>query len=167
MALTPCRECRKEISNQAKSCPHCGAPYPARRDWKGWGFEWQSKMKVYGYPLVHIAFGRNAQGKLRVAKGIIAIGQFAIGLITVAQFGIGLLFGFGQFLFGLTAVAQFAVAPLFAVGQIAIGYIAIGQFALGYYALAQTGLAKYLWSTDRKDMEAIEFFRMLAERVKK
>jgi hypothetical protein len=25
MALTPCRECKKEISNQATSCPNCGA----------------------------------------------------------------------------------------------------------------------------------------------
>ena len=26
MALTKCKECKKEISEKAKSCPHCGAP---------------------------------------------------------------------------------------------------------------------------------------------
>ena len=26
MALIPCRECGKEISDQAVACPHCGAP---------------------------------------------------------------------------------------------------------------------------------------------
>lgn len=26
MALTPCRECGKDVSTQAQSCPHCGAP---------------------------------------------------------------------------------------------------------------------------------------------
>jgi len=26
MALTTCKECRKEISNRAKTCPQCGLP---------------------------------------------------------------------------------------------------------------------------------------------
>ena len=122
-------------------------------------------MTFYGYPLVHIAFGRDAHGKLRVARGVIAIGQFAIGLITIAQFGIGLLFGFGQFILGLTALAQFAVAALFGLGQIATGYIAVGQVVLAYYGLAQAGFAKYIWSSARKDPEAAEFFRQLAEKI--
>jgi hypothetical protein len=29
MALTPCRECKKEVSTGAKSCPHCGAKKPS------------------------------------------------------------------------------------------------------------------------------------------
>ncbi|MDZ7261509.1 MAG: zinc ribbon domain-containing protein [candidate division KSB1 bacterium] len=165
MSITTCRECNKEVSTDARACPHCGARYPARKEWKGSGIDWRSKTSFYGYPVVHVAFGRDAQGKLRIAKGIIAIGQFAIGVITIAQFGIGVLFGFGQFIFGLTAVAQFAVTVVFGIGQIATGYIAIGQFALGYYALAQAGLAKYLWSVGRKDIEAMEFFRQLAEKI--
>src|SRR5438128_2587534 len=28
MALAPCRECAKEISTEAASCPHCGVPTP-------------------------------------------------------------------------------------------------------------------------------------------
>src|SRR6266481_2412261 len=28
MALKPCRECRKEVSTQAKTCPQCGVPHP-------------------------------------------------------------------------------------------------------------------------------------------
>jgi len=166
MALTTCRECEKEISTQAMVCPHCGAPYPARKEWKGTGFEWKSQTTFYGYPLVHIAFGRDTQGKLRVARGIVAIGQFAVGVITIAQFGIGALFGFGQFIFGLTAVSQFAIAMIFGLGQFATGYVAIGQFALAYYALAQLGFAKYLWSVGRKDIEAVEFFHQLAEKLR-
>ncbi len=160
MALTTCRECEKEVSTQAKTCPHCGAPYPGRKDWKGSGIDWKTQTTLYGYPLVHIAFGRDAQGKRRVAKGVIAIGQFAIGVITIAQFGVGILFGFGQFIFSPIAVAQFAVALIFGLGQFATGYIAIGQFALGYYALAQMGFAKYIWSAGRKDIEAFNFFRL-------
>ncbi len=99
---------------------------------------------------------------MRVAKGIVAIGQFAIGVVTIAQFGVGILFGLGQFVFGLAVVAQFAVGIAFGLGQLATGYVAIGQVALGYYVLAQTGFAQFLWSTKAKDPEAVEFFRRLA-----
>lgn len=166
MPLTQCRECQKEISADAKSCPHCGAPFPARTEWRGSGFEWKSKQTFFGYPLVHIAFGRDAQNRIRVAKGVIAIGQFGIGLITIAQFGIGILFGFGQVIVGLTGLAQFAITGIFGIGQFATGYVAIGQFALGYYALAQAGFAKYLWSTGTTDPEAVEFFRQLLQGVR-
>lgn len=30
MSLTTCRECGAQVSKSAKSCPHCGAPYPFR-----------------------------------------------------------------------------------------------------------------------------------------
>jgi hypothetical protein len=166
MPLTRCRECQKEISNEAINCPHCGAPFPARKKWGGRGFEWKSKQTFYGYPLVHIAFGRDKNNRLRVAKGVIAIGQFGVGLVTFAQFGVGVLFGFGQFILGLTGIAQFAITGLFGVGQFAAGYIAIGQFALGYYVLAQAGYAKYVWSQAVKDPEAIEFFRQLLNSIK-
>lgn len=163
--LGPCRECGKNTSPNAQACPHCGAPFPAREDWKGYGFEWKSKATFCGYPLVHIAFGRDTQGRTRVAKGIIAIGQFAIGLVTIAQFGVGFLFGFGQFVAGATCVGQIAIGVLFGAGQFATGYIAIGQFTLGYYALAQMGFAKYLWSPGRRDIEAVEFFRNIYESI--
>ena len=166
MPLTRCRECQKEISTEAAQCPHCGVPFPARRKWQGPGFEWRSKQTFYGYPLIHVAFGRDAQNRIRVAKGVIAIGQFGIGLVTFAQFGVGLLFGFGQMILGLTGIAQFAVTGLFGIGQFATGYIAIGQFALGYYALAQVGFARHLWSQAIKDPQAMEFFRQLLQNVK-
>ncbi len=166
MPLTQCRECQKNVSTEAQQCPHCGVPFPAKTKWQGRGFEWKSKQTVYGYPLIHVAFGRDAQNKVRVAKGIVAIGQFGIGLVTFAQFGIGILFGFGQFILGLTGIAQFAVTGLLGLGQFATGYIAVGQFALGYYVLAQIGFARYIWSQAVKNPEAIEFFRQLLSTVK-
>ncbi|CAI2499359.1 hypothetical protein [Serratia ficaria] len=30
MAMTKCKECKKEVSNKAKTCPHCGVKEPAR-----------------------------------------------------------------------------------------------------------------------------------------
>jgi hypothetical protein len=158
MALTTCRECGAEVSDQARACPRCGAPQPPPPTWSGCGFEWKSARTHGGYPLIHVAFGKDSRGKWRVAKGIIAIGQFALGLVTVAQFGVGLLFGFGQFLIGRIVLAQIAGGLALGVGQVAAGYVAVGQVVLAYYGLGQIGLAKFLWSTSRGDPEAIQFF---------
>ena len=127
----------------------------------GHGFEWRSAMEFYGYPLVCIAAGKDQNGRMRVAKGWLAIGQFAIGVVTFAQVGIGLLFGFGQCIFGITAVAQAAITLLFGVGQIATGYVAIGQLALGYYALGQVAVGYHTWMQGHSDPAAVAFFRQL------
>ncbi|MFH1507926.1 MAG: hypothetical protein ABIG46_05840 [Candidatus Omnitrophota bacterium] len=100
-------------------------------------------------------------GRLLVAKGIIAIGQFAIGMVTIAQFGIGALFGFGQFIAGMYAVGQFVLGIYFGLGQFATGTIAIGQFVFGEYVYAQAGYGKYVWFIKSKDPQAIEYFRHL------
>ncbi len=168
MALINCPECGEEISEHATVCPQCGAPLkpePAlkvevRPHYRG--FEWKSKARLFGWPLVHVAIGRDKEtGKLLAAKGIIAIGQFGIGLVTIAQFGIGLLFGFGQFVGGTIAIGQFALGTYFGLGQFATGLTVIGQFALGKYVLAQMGYGTHVWSTKLKDPEAIEHFRNL------
>lgn len=127
----------------------------------GHGFEWRSGLEFYGYPLLCVAVGRDGNGRMRVAKGWIAVGQFAIGLVTVAQVGIGALFGFGQCIFGITAVAQAAITLLFGVGQIATGYVAIGQLAVGYYVIAQVGLGAHVWMPGHADPAAMEFFKQL------
>jgi hypothetical protein len=135
-----------------------------KSQWRG--FEWRSKTEILGLPLINIAFGRNKQtGKLLVAKGIIAIGQFGIGVITIAQFGIGILFGFGQFVGGIMAVGQIALGIYFGLGQFSTGLIAIGQFALGKYVLAQIGYGEYVWSTKIKNPEAIEYFMIFWKTV--
>ena len=32
MALKPCRECKKKVSTEAKTCPNCGVPNPTSSD---------------------------------------------------------------------------------------------------------------------------------------
>ena len=164
MSLSICSECTGQVSDKAISCPHCGNPInPVQYNKSGkirFSYEWKSKSDFLGFPLVHVAVGRNKKtGRLMVAKGIIAIGQFGIGLITIAQFGIGFLFGFGQFVAGLLAIGQFALGIYFGLGQFATGMIVIGQFAIGKYVLAQTGLGEHIWSTKIRDPIAIEYFR--------
>jgi hypothetical protein len=164
-SLIPCRECRNPVSSAARSCPKCGAPQPALAKLTGTGFEWKSRQTVCGWPLVHVAFGREASGKFRVAKGVLAIGQFGIGLFTIAQIGVGFLFGFGQVMVGLTAIAQVAVTVLFGIGQFASGFAAVGQVVLAFYGLGQVGLAAHLWSMNAKDPEAARFFTDLAAKI--
>jgi hypothetical protein len=31
MSLRPCRECKKEVSDKAKVCPHCGIKWPGQK----------------------------------------------------------------------------------------------------------------------------------------
>jgi len=107
--LRPCRECNHKVSEQAFSCPNCGAPYPAKAQWDGWGFEYKSQASFMGWPLLHISFKYRANKMPVPAKGIIAIGQFGIGVVNISQFGIG-LFSLAQFTIAGYAIAQFAVA---------------------------------------------------------
>jgi len=128
-----------------------------------YGFEWKSRIRYGRYPLIHIAVGRGADGKIRVARGVIAIGQFGVGLVTIAQCGVGFLFGIGQAILAPIVIAQVAVGVIFGVGQIAAGHAAIGQIVFAQYGLAQAGLARHLWSMTVKDPEAVEFFSHLFE----
>jgi len=131
----------------------------------GIGFEWRTRAEYYGFPLVCVAFGRNGRGGMRVARGWIAVGQFAIGAVTFAQFGLGLVFGLGQFMAAPMVVAQFALGLLFGLGQFATGYVAVGQIAFGYYALCQGGIGWHVWRQGYQDPQAVEFFAGLAERL--
>lgn len=108
-ALKPCRDCGRVVSVSAPSCPHCGAPRPALPRWDGWGYEYRSKATLLGVPLLHISFKYSPNRRPVVARGIVAIGQFACGFVTIAQFGIGVVC-VGQFALGVLALAQFGAA---------------------------------------------------------
>jgi hypothetical protein len=97
------------VSEQAFACPHCGAPFPARAKWDGWGFEYKSEATMLGVPLLHISFKYRPNRAPVPAKGIVAIGQFACGVFTLSQFGIGVV-SISQFTMAVYAFAQFAAA---------------------------------------------------------
>jgi hypothetical protein len=116
--MKPCRECQREVSEQALACPQCGAPYPARASWDGWGYEYKSQVTIAGLPLVHISFKYRPNRTPVVARGIIAIGQFGCGVVCISQFGVGAL-----------CVSQFTVAGL-ALAQFGAAYSLIAQFGV-------------------------------------
>jgi len=144
--LPACRECRGRVSADAQACPHCGAPRPGLAEFQGWGFEWKSKATLFGIPLVHVAIGRDRNHRMRVAKGIVAIGQFAVGVVTVAQFGAGIV-GLGQFMLGWAVVGQIALASIASIGQLATGGFATGgQMAVGRPLFGQLGVPLPAWA---------------------
>jgi hypothetical protein len=104
-----CRDCKHQVSEDAIQCPNCGAPYPAREQWDGYGFEYKSEAEVLGYPLIHISFKYRKNFMPVPAKGVIAIGQFSAGLVSIGQFSVGAI-TVGQFVVGGLALAQFAAA---------------------------------------------------------
>ncbi len=116
--MKPCRECGHQVSEQAVACPQCGAPFPARDKWDGYGFEYKTKATLLGLPLLHVSFKYRPNLIPVPARGIIAIGQFACGILTISQFGIGIF-----------SISQFTIA----------GY-ALAQFAIAYSLIAQLGL---------------------------
>jgi hypothetical protein len=61
-----CRECRREISDQAAVCPHRGAPFPAREKWDGWGYEFKSRATVLTWR--HIAERSSAGNSMRIVE---------------------------------------------------------------------------------------------------
>ncbi len=97
-------------------------------------FEYSSKIKIFGLPLIHIKFRRHLNAKPGTARGIIAIGNRAIGAIAVGRFCFGGLC-FGMFPVGLAAFGSFSGGFLafggFAAGIIAFGGVAAGLLAAG------------------------------------
>ena len=106
------------MSEQAFACPACGAPYPAKPDWDGWGYEYKSKATLVGLPLLHISFKYRPNKVPVAAIGVISIGQFGAGIINISQFGIGVF-----------SLSQFTVAG-YAVAQFAMAYSCIAQFGI-------------------------------------
>ena len=134
--------------------------------------EFKSHATLFGLPLIHYTYGKNPEtGRRVLAKGIIAVGRLAcgfiaighisFGLVAIGQIAIGLVFGLGQLSTGLAAIGQLAIAAYLGLGQIAAGYIAIAQFGIGKYVLAQAGFGEFVWSVNRADPQAVEFFKAL------
>lgn len=115
------------VSEHAPTCPNCGAPQPAKREWTGYGYEYKSKIQAFGLPLIHVSFKYSPNRMPVVAKGVIAIGQFSIGYLSIGQFAVG-IFTVAQFGIGLMTLAQFAIG-VYVVAQFAFGYTGIGLFS--------------------------------------
>jgi hypothetical protein len=122
-------------------CPHCRLPLQTQGaeldaashtpiPWM-FEFEYRSKGNLLGLPWFHVAVGINPlTGLPRLARGVIAIGNFAVGVVAIGGIAAGgfVISGIG---FGLGVIAGIAI------GWAALGGIALGAaFALGGLALS-------------------------------
>ena len=96
---------------------HAASP-KTRESFDGWGYEYRSQATILGFPLLHVSF-KYGPNKVPVpARGVIAIGQFAIGFVAISQFGVG----------------------VFSLSQITVAGYAIAQIAVAYALVAQIGI---------------------------
>ena len=101
-------------------------------------YEYVSKKKLFGIPLVHIHFGIG----LYRAKGIIAIGNIATGVISIGFLSIGLL-SLGLLSLALISLGCLSLGILLAFGSISIGCIAFGGVAIGIITFGGVSIGVY------------------------
>lgn len=126
-----------------------------------YGFEYKSKVELFGVPLVHIRFrGRcSKHPDPVVTKGIIALGDISIGVISLGGIAIGVismgalslgLIALGALSAGLMAYGGMAIG-LAAFGGIAIGKVAFGGLAIGKAAVGGRAIGKYIISGTKEN----------------
>lgn len=178
-----CGKCGYQLTGliESSKCPECGSPIvetlirPYMRS--GRGYRYTSKRRLFGVPLVHIAFGPEGTDRRGKARGIIAIGDTALGVfaagsiargvvavggiaIGVASFGglaVGLLVVFGGLAIGGLASGGGAVGVV-ANGGLAIGYAAEGGLAIGVYARGGAVRGRHTLGPGANSAEARRFF---------
>ena len=95
-------------------------------DYRGsWGpyYQYTSKTRIFGLPLVSIRFGRDRHpSRNSLAVGIVAIGNFSVGVISLGLISAG-VFSVGMISLGLLSL-----------GMVSVGYVAIGLSTVGVYA---------------------------------
>lgn len=168
MPLVNCPECKKQISDAATQCPHCGYPLrtapasiggmPTTIQLRLRGIEYKSKVSLLGLPLIHIATGFDDNGRKRIARGIIALGDVAFGVLAVGGAALGVV-TIGGFSLGLAgALGGLAISAGVAVGGLGIGYAAIGGCAVGYYAMGGAAFGVHTVSAMGVDPAAADWF---------
>jgi hypothetical protein len=157
MALLKCPDCNNDISDKAVICPHCGAV--------GQGFfrafEYRSKKTLFGLPLVHIVWGPAfdpVTGRMRIAKGIIAIGGISVGVLAIGGVAFGAI-ALGGVAVGLAALGGVALGMILAIGGLAVGFVALGGAAIGYYAVGGGACGIHTLSGNAGDTRVLEFFK--------
>jgi hypothetical protein len=124
-------------------CPECGRPVVDVLT-RGTGagrqsVRYQSRARLFGVPLVAVAYGPIAGETRGHARGILAIGQVATGVLAVGVFARGGV-AVGVFAAGGLAVGT-CVAGVIAVGSLAAGVVAVGALAVGLWSVGSVSVS--------------------------
>lgn len=112
-------------------------------------YEYCSKTRVFGLPLVHVnlgvgvycakgvfAVGNAAAGIFAlgaVSAGVVSLGALSLGILALGAITLGLL-SLGSIAFGVMVFGGIAVG-VYTFGGIAVGYIAVGGLSAGRFAV--------------------------------
>jgi len=165
MAMINCPECQRPVSDQAHDCPSCGYPLKSGAGGPllgrhGYGYEYKSKATLFGLPLIHICSGPGPDGRLRPAKGFIAIGNVAIGVFALGGISFGLVC-LGAVSLGLVCIGGLSIGLAAAFGGFAVGYLAVGGAAIGVYAVGGLCIGVH---TLQNDPSMVDFIQRMFRR---
>ena len=104
-----------------------------------WHYEYKSQRTLFGLPLVHIRLGDRGAG---AAKGVLAIGNYAVGIFALGGFSLGLVSVGGLSLELLLSLGGWAIGGL-AIGGFAVGLLALGGGAVGLFAMGGGAFGVY------------------------
>lgn len=157
-----CSNCGYALTGLTESskCPECGKPIVevlTRKSFGPRGKRYQSKAKIFGWPVIAVAMGPDGMEQRGHAKGLIAIGDIATGGIAIGGLSFGVV-ALGGMACGVCALGGCAIGVLSAAGGLAIsgglaagggafGTIANGGLAIGF--IAQGGEAAGYYARDR------------------
>jgi hypothetical protein len=159
MPIIKCSDCNNDISDKAIICPHCGAAVQGSLR----GYEYRSEKTLFGLPLVHIVVAPTfnpVTGKMRIAKGIIAIGGIAVGGLAIGGLSFGVI-AIGGLAVGLAALGGAALGIILAAGGLAVGFVALGGLAIGYYAIGGGALGVHALGGNARGPQLLQFFKTL------
>ncbi len=179
-----CGNCGYQLTGAVESsrCPECGKPIVdvLRRvgEAQPLGRRYESSTRIFGLPLVSIAFGPRGQERIGKACGIFAFGDVARGWVAFGGLSLGIfafggmasgVFAFGGLSLGVFSFGGMALAILIAIGGLAaggvangglaLGYVADGGMAVGTYARGGSTVGTHVVSPMVRDAEALRFFQ--------
>ncbi len=136
----------------------------------GRGIRKRATWGIGNLPFYEIALGPDmARGERRGhAKAVVAIGDLATGVLAVGGLSRGLV-AIGGMTAGVLSFGGLSIGLLCAIGGLSIGSlaagggaaggVAVGGGAAGYYACGGVAAGKHVVDAQRRDPEALEFFR--------
>ena len=150
-----CSNCGYELSGADTSaeCPECGLPLVEVLERMTGDAHYTSKQKLWGLPLIDVAYRPEPGQKKAKAVGIIAIGDHATGVIAIGGFARGFIavggicfggFTSGGLNLGLVSVGGLVASPFFGLGGVVVSaYYGMGGVVAAHKAYG--GLMFPLW----------------------